>query len=150
MRDTSTAVTSDKNLKKDIILFDERYDKFFDLLRPVGFKYIFGTSNRTHSGFIAQEVEEALAAAELTGKDFAIIDKAFITEREISEIEVENEDGVTETKMIDTPNSDINYLLDKGITEEYHLRYDEMVGLLVDQVQKLKRRVDELESKIKE
>lgn len=150
MRDTSTAVTSDKNLKKDIILFDERYDKFFDLLRPVGFKYIFGTSNRTHSGFIAQEVEEALAAAELTGKDFAIIDKASITEREISEIEVENEDGVTETKMIDTPNSDVNYLLDKGITEEYHLRYDEMVGLLVDQVQKLKRRVDELESKIKE
>ena len=150
MRDTSTAVTSDKNLKKDIILFDERYDKFFDLLRPVGFKYIFGTSNRTHSGFIAQEVEEALAAAKLTGKDFAIIDKASITEREISEIEVENEDGVTETKMIDTPNSDINYLLDKGITEEYHLRYDEMVGLLVDQVQKLKRRVDELESKIKE
>ena len=150
MRDTSTAVTSDKNLKKDIILFDERYDKFFDLLRPVGFKYIFGTSNRTHSGFIAQEVEEALAAAKLTGKDFAIIDKASITEREISEIEVENEDGVTETKMIDTPNSDVNYLLDKGITEEYHLRYDEMVGLLVDQVQKLKRRVDELESKIKE
>lgn len=149
MRDTSTAVTSDKNLKKDIILFDERYDKFFDLLRPVGFKYVFGTSNRTHSGFIAQEVEEALAAAELTGKDFAIIDKASITEREFSEIEVENENGVTETKMIDTPNSDINYLLDKGITEEYHLRYDEMVGLLVDQVQKLKRRVDELESKIK-
>lgn len=150
MRDTSTAVTSDKNLKKDIILFDERYDKFFDLLRPVGFKYIFGTSNRTHSGFIAQEVEEALTAAKLTGKDFAIIDKASITEREISEIEVENEDGVTETKMIDTPNSDVNYLLDKGITEEYHLRYDEMVGLLVDQVQKLKCRVDELESKIKE
>lgn len=150
MRDTSTAVTSDKNLKKDIILFDERYDKFFDLLRPVGFKYIFGTSNRIHSGFIAQEVEEALTAAELTGKDFAIIDKASITEREISEIQVENEDGVTETKMIDTPNSDINYLLDKGITEEYHLRYDEMVGLLVDQVQKLKHRVNELESKIKE
>lgn len=85
----------------------------------------------------------------MTGKDFAIIDKAPISERETTEIEVENEDGTIETKIIDTPNSDVNYLLDKGIKEEYHLRYDEMVGLLVDQVQKLKRRVDELESKIK-
>lgn len=149
MRDTQTAVASDRNLKKDITLFDERYDKFFDLLRPVGFKYIFGTSDRLHSGFIAQEVEQALIASKLTGKDFAIIDKAPISEREITEIEVENEDGTIETKIIDTPNSDVNYLLDKGIKEEYHLRYGEMVGLLVDQVQKLKRRVDELESKIK-
>ena len=147
MRDTQTAVSSDKNLKKDIILFDERYDKFFDLLRPVGFKYIFGTSDRTHSGFIAQEVEEALLKANLTNKDFAVIDRSTIVEREKTEIEVEDEDGTTETKMVDTPNSDINYLLDKGITEEYHLRYDEMIGLLVDQVQKLKRRVEELENK---
>ena len=58
--------------------------------------------------------------------------------RETTEIEVKNKDGVIETKIIDTPNSDVNYLLDKGITEEYHLRYDEMVGLLVDQIQKLK------------
>lgn len=149
MRDTQTAVTSDINLKKDITLFDERYDKFFDLLRPVGFKYIFGTSDRLHSGFIAQEVEQALAMAKLTGKDFAIIDKTPISERETIEIEVKNEDGTIETKTIDTPNSDVNYLLDKSITEEYHLRYGEMIGLLVDQVQKLKHRVDELESKIK-
>lgn len=149
MRDTQTAVTSDINLKKDITLFDERYDKFFDLLRPVGFKYIFGTSDRLHSGFIAQEIEQAPIASKLTGKDFAIIDKAPISEREITEIEVENEDGTIETKIIDTPNSDVNYLLDKDIKEEYHLRYGEMVGLLVDQVQKLKRQVDELESKIK-
>lgn len=149
MRDTQTAVTSDINLKKDITLFDERYDKFFDLLRPVGFKYIFGTSDRLHSGFIAQEVEQALTTAKLTGKDFAIIDKAPISERETTEIEVKNENGTIETKIIDTPNSDVNYLLDKGITEEYHLRYGEMIGLLVNQVQKLKHRVDELESKIK-
>ena len=70
--------------------------------------------------------------------------------RRTTEIEVKNKDGVIETKIIDTPNSDVNYLLDKDIIEEYHLRYGEMIGLLVDQVQKLKHQVDELESKIKE
>ena len=58
--------------------------------------------------------------------------------RETTEIEVKNKDGVIETKIIDTSNSDVNYLLDKGITEEYHLHYGEMIGLLVDQIQKLK------------
>ena len=58
--------------------------------------------------------------------------------RETTEIEVKNKDGVIETKIIDTPNSDVNYLLDKDIAEEYHLRYGEMIGLLVDQIQKLK------------
>ena len=43
----------------------------FDNLRPVTYKYNNGTSNRLHTGFIAQEVQEALDKANINSKDFA-------------------------------------------------------------------------------
>ena len=45
----------------------------FDLLKPVLFKYKNGASNRTHTGFIAQEIEEAVLASGLTTQDFAAV-----------------------------------------------------------------------------
>lgn len=54
---------SDKNLKENINIMDCNFDKFFDSLKPVSFNYkreaMCGSSNETHLGFIAQEVEEA-------------------------------------------------------------------------------------------
>ena len=67
---TTTAVTSDKNLKNTISSIDNKYDVFFDLIRPVTFKYNNGSSNRLHTGFIAQEVCSALGNADLTTLDF--------------------------------------------------------------------------------
>ena len=142
LRDTTVSVTSDKNLKKDFNTFDERYDKFFDKLTPRTFKYIFGNSGRIHSGFVAQEVEDALNESNLTNQDIAIIDKINITGREVSE----DDDG----HMIDGRDSTINYLLDNGYNSEYAVRYDEFIALAIDQIQKLKARVLELENKIKE
>jgi hypothetical protein len=43
----------------------------FDSLRPVTFKYNKGTSNRLHTGFIAQEVAQATKEAGLTTQEFA-------------------------------------------------------------------------------
>lgn len=140
---SGNTVSSDRNLKKDFIPLGEKYDKFFDALNPLGYKYIFGTSDRTHCGFIAQEVEEALNKADLTTQEFGgiMIDEINSNNREVTE--------ALDGTIVDVPRSETNYLLDNKITKEYGLKYEEFIGLLVDQVQKLKRRVDELESKIK-
>lgn len=67
----SLIVTSDKRVKKDISSFDKRYENFFMSLSPSIYKFIDGTSDRYHSGFISQETEEALISNGLTTKDFA-------------------------------------------------------------------------------
>lgn len=70
-----TAVTSDRRLKKDIEGLSDEYTAFFKALRPVKYKYIDGESGRTHAGFIAQEVEEAVKEAGMTDKDLAVVVK---------------------------------------------------------------------------
>ena len=67
----SLIATSDKRVKKDISSFDKRYENFFMSLSPSIYKFINGTSDRYHSGFISQETEEALVSNGLTTKDFA-------------------------------------------------------------------------------
>ena len=67
----SLIVTSDRNTKKEISSIDEKYESFFMDLNPVTYKFINGTSDRYHSGFISQETEEALVSNGLTTKDFA-------------------------------------------------------------------------------
>lgn len=67
----SVAVTSDKHKKNTISNIDTVYENFFDLLRPVTYKYNDGTSDRLHTGFIAQDVADALNTANIDSKDFA-------------------------------------------------------------------------------
>lgn len=62
---------SDKNLKNSIAVPSDKYDVFFDNLTPSVFKYNDGSSDRLHSGFIAQEVGAALEKAGLSTKEFA-------------------------------------------------------------------------------
>ncbi len=64
---------SDKRVKYDISSFSEPYEILFDNLRPCCYKYINGTSGRVHTGYIAQEVVEAVEAVGLTTKDFAAV-----------------------------------------------------------------------------
>lgn len=61
--------SSDKHLKKDINNLDEKYDTLFNNLQPVSFKYKDG--HRTHVGFIAQDVKEAMDKANISNEDFA-------------------------------------------------------------------------------
>ena len=70
-----TAVTSDKSLKKDIKELEEKHLTFFRCLRPVQFKYKDGESGRTHTGFIAQEVMDAIHEAGMTSQDMAVVVK---------------------------------------------------------------------------
>lgn len=113
-----TINTSDRNRKTDISYDMSRYEAMFDALKPANFKMIDGTSGRTHTGFISQDIEDALAPCGLTSIDFA----TFIKSPKV------DEDG----KVIEG-----EYV--------YGLRYDELIALMVTQIQSLKKRVADLE-----
>ena len=110
--------SSDRNQKTDISYDLSKYDAIFDALKPASFKFIDGTSGRTHTGFISQDIEDALAPCGLTSIDFA----TFIKSPKV------DEDG----KVIEG-----EYV--------YGLRYDELIALMVTQIQSLKKRVADLE-----
>lgn len=110
--------TSDRNKKNSIQNLDEKYSLLFDELRPVTFKFNDGTSDRTHTGLIAQEVKEAVEKVGLTTQEVAAY--------------CEWEEGEGD---------------DKHTT--CGLRYSELIALCVDEIQKLKQEVKELQSKIK-
>ena len=69
--DNGTGTWSDINVKNTISLLSSDYSILFDNLCPVTYKYNNGTSDRLHTGFIAQEVKEALDKANIDSKDFA-------------------------------------------------------------------------------
>jgi hypothetical protein len=139
---SGTTTLSDKNLKTDICDYDDRYDTFFDNIQPRLYKYILGSSKRPHAGYITQEIEDALAKANMTTSEFAGVNIMPIESRE----QEENENG----EMVDIEDSSTNYLLDKGINEEHNLIYTEFISLNTWQIQKTKSRVQELENEVKE
>lgn len=110
-----TQVTSDRNAKLEINPQADVYSHIFDKLQPVTFKYKNGTSGRIHTGFIAQNVEDAVLSLGLTTQEFA---------------------GVC-------------YDLDEnGNKVKYGIRYEEIVSLNTYEIQKLKKRVADLEKKL--
>lgn len=113
LNDASISTASDRTLKHDITPLGDDYAKLFDMLQPVKFKYNNGTSNRYHTGFIAQDVCTATENVGLTTNDFAAY------------VEFTNEDG-------------------SG--KECGLRYEEFIALCVSEIQKLKKRMAELEN----
>ena len=72
--DTEVDVGSDARLKNTITYdLGAKYGDFFRRLRPCRFKYNNGTSDRFHTGLIAQDVEQALADGGLTTQDLAAL-----------------------------------------------------------------------------
>ena len=70
-----SAASSDRNLKEEIEPLEGKHVEFFKNLKPVSYKFKDGTSGRRHTGFIAQEVEEAIEEAGMTDKDMAAVVK---------------------------------------------------------------------------
>ena len=73
--------SSDARLKHSIENLNDYYEILFNNLQPKRYKYNKGTSDRYHTGFIAQEVLIAVENAGLTTQDFAAM---YLTEREDS------------------------------------------------------------------
>lgn len=82
--DTVNNMTSDARIKRDIKPLSDKYDILFDTLAPKSYKYVAGDSDRVHTGFIAQDVLDAIYTAGLTTKEFA----AFIVENPGTENEI--------------------------------------------------------------
>lgn len=68
---TSGSIVSDANKKNSISDLSEKYETLFDAIRAVRYQYNYGTSGRYHTGFIAQDVLNAILSAGLETKDFA-------------------------------------------------------------------------------
>ena len=114
----STNSTSDRAKKQNINYDMSRYDALFDLLKPASFEFIDGTSGRTHTGFIAQDIEEILEDCGFTSQEFAAFVKA----------------PVLDDQGQETGNYD------------YFLRYGEFVPLCIYEIQQLKARIETLEA----
>lgn len=94
------------------------------MLIPKSFKYKNGTSGRTHFGFIAQDVEDALSSCGLTSLDFAGFCKDIKTKPEYDD----KNSYIGEKEVIDE-NGNPEYI--------YSLRYTEFISLITHMVQKL-------------
>ena len=128
----STAITSDRNMKTDILDIDDKYMDFFDRLRPITYKYDApgNKGHRDHVGFVAQEVEEALNESGLTTEQFAGL--------------------VIEKDVVMNPNYDTSLSDEENTANEqrydvlYSLRYEEFISLLVKKVQSLQEQINQL------
>ncbi len=147
---SSTISTSDRNLKKDIKPLSEQHLKFFMRLQPVSFLFRDGESGRTHTGFIAQDVEEAMAECGLTDLDFAGFCKDVKQkESRIKKIrEVKDEDGKTrEEEYEETVYEDV---MDENGNPEYiySLRYEEFIALNTHMIQTVVNRMEEMDQRM--
>lgn len=115
--DTAIDVGSDERIKKDVEYdVSDRYMDFYRLLRPARYKMTNGTSNRYHTGFIAQDIKAALDESGLTAQDLAALVQA-----DYDPLAVEN----------------------AGL---YSVRYEEIIALNTAMIQNLLLRVQKLES----
>lgn len=123
--------TSDRNKKHSIATITDKFAKDIVMgLNPVSYKFDEGTSNRTHHGFIAQDIEELLTTLNIPTQDFA----AYIKWQEIED--VFHKDGTYEATPI--PN-----------TYSYGLRYEELIAPLVKVVQLQQQEIDTLKTQLK-
>lgn len=111
--------SSDRRLKNNISSDLDRYIPFFMRLQPSVYRFNSGRSGRFHTGFIAQEVEDALRDSGLSTQDFA---------------------GLVKCSGLNDAHS--------KYTDEYSLRYAEFISLNTYMIQRLYRRIDELEQKL--
>ena len=125
---SGTIETSDRNVKTDIEDMSDVQEQLFNQLKPVTYKLISGTSDRTHYGFISQDVEDALISIGLTGQDFA----GFCKDARIDDND----------KVVLDENGDIVY--------DYSLRYSEFIALNTYMIQKLQAENIELKAELQE
>ncbi len=69
-------VDSDERAKNSIDALDCRYIRLIDNLTPRRFRYKSDKTGTIHTGFIAQELDEAMKTANLSAGEFAALDKS--------------------------------------------------------------------------
>lgn len=70
----SPNVSSDRRAKKDFTNFDERYIKLFEMIEPIIYQLKTASKNKSKlSGFIAQDIEEAMKKCNIDKREFGIV-----------------------------------------------------------------------------
>lgn len=131
---SSSIQTSDRKYKHDINYNLNHLDEVFDALKPC--TYYMQGGDRVHMGFIAQDVEDAMIQNGMTINDLSFVCKD-------REYKLKNNDmGDFEENR--------EYLYDEEGNPQYiyGLKYTELHALEIDQIQKLKNKVKELEEEI--
>lgn len=105
------SVYSDRRMKHDIRYDIDRYDAFFNALKPASFLFNGDKSGRRKTGMIAQDV---LAAMEFAG----------IEQSDFSALKYSKEE------------------------DRYFLAYEPFISLCIEQIQRLKKRINALETKL--
>ena len=131
--------TSDATRKEQVTALGEKQLAFFEKLRPVSYKLKSGfddaeNHDRLHYGFIAQEVEQAMAECDISAMEFGGLCK----DKEVVLAKTLNEDG-TESVASKETGADV-----------YSLRYQEFIALNTAAIQALQKEVAVLKEKLKE
>ena len=127
MGDSTIIHSSDERIKKDFKSLDYLESIYMDL-KPLSYQYITGNSNRRHIGFKAQDIKKSLEMYNVDTKDFA----AFVESKTNKQLYMDK----------------IGYVPDGMEETEYGLRYEEFIALNTHMIQKLYKRIDELEKRI--
>ncbi len=132
-----TIQTSDATRKEQITALGEKQLAFFEKLRPVSYKLKSGfddaaNHDRLHYGFIAQEVEQAMAECDISAMEFGGLCK----DKEVALAKTLNEDG-TESVASKETGADI-----------YSLRYQEFIALNTAAIQALRQEVTALRAEL--
>lgn len=140
--------TSDRNLKESITELTDKHERMFKLLKPCSFKFVNGNSGRTHVGYIAQDVEEAMTECGIPDTEFAGFCKDQKLKSEMKTRTVDVEDPETGVIIQKTEE----YLDEQPIDGEYtySLRYEEFIALNTHMIQKQQKEIDELKKQVLE
>lgn len=131
---TGTIQTSDRTKKTNIVNLDTTYAKKFVMgLKPSTYKFVDGTSDRTHWGLVSQDVEELMESLEMDSKDFA----GFIKSPKQVMVEIEDENGEMTSELQEVEGE-----------YDYSLRYDEFIAPLIKMVQMQQEEIDALKTEI--
>lgn len=152
-----TIQTSDRNQKINIAEINQRYIDLFDRLLPVSFEFSDAESDRTHIGFISQDVEAAMAEVGLTDLDFAGFCKDVAMET-VEEIDTNNPvlDDAGEA-VLDENGAPIYHTkeVEKPVLDEagnpvyiYSLRYSEFIALNTRMIQSNRERIAKQQKEI--
>lgn len=117
----TTISTSDATKKNNIAEMTNDQYKFFKMIIPVTFQFIDGQSGRTHYGFTAQQIEQAMEECGLTSLDFA----GFIKSPRYEKM-LENGEWDTDTEIV-------GY--------DYALRYEEFISLNTYAIQRQQKEI---------
>ena len=121
-------IDSDRRVRDDIRYDLDGYEAFFRALKPCSYKLKRGTSGRRHTGFIAQELEQALLDSGKTSADLA----AYCYDPDARRYESTDMDPKT------------------APTGRYEIRYSELIALNTAMIQKLMAEVDALKTHVAE